>query len=217
MGKNNQLDELLTDLVDIEAIQNSGVQVRFSAVDVVSGKLVVYTGQDLLVHGIKPIMASASYPMAFPPVEIDGYWLTDGGVRDTAPLGAAIRAGCTDITVLTTRDPKLAGHKDREDMGNVVSFGQRCLSIQFHEVLQNDIALCTTHNHWAKLESVMQKHGIPDSAIRDVLDEMHPKKHVKLTVLYPRQPLGVSLDFSGDVMREQIKQGYSDAEAQLNG
>ena len=61
----------------------------------------------------------------------------------------------------------------------------------------------------------MQKHGIPDSAIRDVLDEMKPKKEVRLTVLYPSTPLGTSLEFEGDVMKAQIKQGYDDAKAQL--
>lgn len=217
VGVNGQLETLLTRVVDIEAIQTSGVQVRFASVDVESGELVIHTGEDLKKYGVNPIMSSASYPMAFPPVEIDGKWLTDGGVRDTAPLGAAIKAGCDEIVVLTTRDPNMAGFKDRAKMKNVASFGQRCLSIQFHEVLQNDIAACETHNHWSKLGAVLRKHGVIDSAIRDVLEEMRPKKEVKLTVLYPSKPLGTSLDFSGDTMQEQIKQGYTDAQAQLGG
>ncbi|MDB4278582.1 patatin-like phospholipase family protein [Deltaproteobacteria bacterium] len=217
VGKNIQLETLLTKLVDIPAIQASGVQVRFASVDVESGELVIHSGEDLLKHGVQPIMSSASYPMAFPPVEIDGKWLTDGGVRDTAPLGAAIKAGADEIVVLTTRDPKQAGFKDRKKMGNVATFGQRCLSIQFHEVLQNDIALCQTHNHYAKLAAVLAEHGVAEGVIENIVEEMEPKKEVKLTVLYPLTPLGTSLDFSGDVMTEQIKQGYSDAQALLGG
>jgi predicted acylesterase/phospholipase RssA len=217
VGVNSQLETLLNKVVDIEAIQTSGVQVRYASVDVESGELIIHTGEDLKKYGVQPIMSSASYPMAFPPVEIDGKWLTDGGVRNTAPLGAAIKAGCDEIVVLTTRDPHQAGFKDRKDLGNVAAFGQRCLSIQFHEVLQNDIAACETHNHWSKLAGVLRKHGVEDAAIDKVLEEMSPKKEVKLTVLYPSKPLGTSLDFSGDLMREQIKQGYADAQAQLGG
>jgi NTE family protein len=215
VGTNDQLETLLTDVVNIQRVQDSGVEVRFAAVDVESGDLIIYTGADLVEHGVKPIMASASYPMAFPPVEIGSHWLTDGGVRDTAPLGAAIKAGCDEIVVLTTRDVNIAGTKPRDEMGNVVNFGLRCLSIQFHEVLQNDIALCETHNHWARLGGVLRKHGVIDSVVKDVLDEMKPKKEIKLTVLYPSSQLGTSLDFSGDVMQAQIAQGYEDAKGQL--
>lgn len=215
VGVNNQLERLLAKVIDIDAIQESGVQVRYATVDVESGDLVIYSGTDLVEHGVRPVMASASYPMAFPPVDIGNRWLTDGGVRDTAPLGAAIKAGCDDIVVLTTRDTTEAGFKDRKDVGDVVSFGQRCLSIQFHETLQNDIKLCRTQNRWADLSEVLQRHEVSPAKITAILEELRPRKKVHLSVLHPLTPLGPSLSFSGEIMRAQIEQGYNDARKQL--
>lgn len=215
-GTNSQLASLLAKIVDIEAIQKSGVEIRYAAVDVESGELVIYKGSDLVDHGVDPIMASASYPMAFPPVEIGDQWLTDGGVRDTAPVGAAIQAGVEEIVVLTTRPMDTAGDMARSEINNTVEFGIRCLSIQFHEVLENDIKWCRQHNHWARLPQVLRDNGVGEAVVERVVAEMQPKKHVKLTVLCPSRMLGTSLDFSKALMDEQIDLGYEDAKAQLS-
>lgn len=216
VGTNAQLETLLNKLVEIEAVQKSGVEIRYAAVDVESGELVIYSGQDLVGHGVAPIMASASYPMAFPPVDIGDRWLTDGGVRDTAPVGAAIKAGADEIVVLTTRPLSEAGRKSRSEINNTVEFGLRCLSLQFHEVLVNDIKWCRQHNHWAQLPSVLRKHGVDEAVIEKIASEMRPKKHVKLTVLCPSRMLKPSLNFSEAQMNEQIDLGYEDAKDQLS-
>jgi len=44
-------------------------------------------------------------------VEIDGRKYVDGGVSDAIPLVRAIEAGCTDITVVTTRNLNFGRHK----------------------------------------------------------------------------------------------------------
>lgn len=217
VGVNSRLDALLTELVDIDAIVASGMESRYVAVDMETGEVIHYTQSDLAAHGIKPIAASSSYPLAFPPVEIDGRWLSDGGLRDTAPLGAAIEAGAEDIVVLCTRDPRAATFKDRKEMGNMFTFGIRCLSLQMLEVLATDVKLCETHNHWAKLKDVLRDNGVADGVIGDILAEMKPKKQVRLQVIYPSRPLGPSLDFSGEMMKEQIALGYSDAKAFFGG
>ena len=217
VGDASRLDAFLAKHVDIDAIQKSGVEVRYSAVDMETGELVYYTGKDLVEHGIKPIAATGSYPMAFPPVEIEGRWLTDGGVRETAPLGAAIKAGCDEIVVLPTRDPNKVAFKNREDIGNTVSFGLRCLSIQFHEVLRNDLEACRRYNRWAKLPDILRENGVSEGVIEDVVAEMEPRKHINLTVIHPSEPLGPSLDFSNDQMKRQIEQGYEDARKALQG
>lgn len=217
VGTASALDTFLEKHVDFEAIQKSGVQLRYPAVDVETGELIVYSEKDLVEHGIKPIAASASYPMAFPPVEIGSRWLTDGGVRETAPLGEAIAAGCTELVVLPTRDPNKVDFKKRTEMGNVLEFGLRCLSIQFHEVLQNDIKACRRHNKWAKLPEVMREKGLPEEQIEAICAEMKPRKHIDLTVIYPSKPLGTSLDFSGDMMKRQVDQGYEDAQKHFEG
>jgi NTE family protein len=217
VGTATALDAFLEKHVDIAAIQKSGVQIRYTAADVETGELVIYSGEDLLEHGVKPIAASASYPMAFPPVEIQQYWLTDGGVRETAPLSAAIKAGCDEIVVIPTRDPHIVERRSRSEINNALEFGQRCLSIQFHEVLQNDLKACRQHNHWSKLPEVLRARGVPEETIEAVCAELKPRKHIDLTVIYPSKPLGTSLDFSGDLMKKQLEQGYEDARSLFEG
>jgi len=206
---------LLNSVIDLDAIQTSGMKVRYASVDMQSGDLIIHTQDALKEYGIKPILASSSYPLAFPPVEIGSTWLSDGGLRDTAPLGAAIKEGADDIVILTTRDPYTMDKKSRSEMGNVFNFGLRCLSIQTHEILHGDIKACTTHNHWARLPEVLKAKGVSAETIDEIMSEMKPKKKVKLRVLYPTKHLGPSLDFSGDMMKRQIDQGYEDAREQL--
>lgn len=46
------------------------------------------------------LLAGASIPVVFPPVQIDGRWYQDGGVWDNTPLAALIQERCTRIVVL---------------------------------------------------------------------------------------------------------------------
>jgi NTE family protein len=49
---------------------------------------------------VEPILASAALPAVFPPVEIDGEQLIDGGVVDNVPLSRAVELGARRIVVL---------------------------------------------------------------------------------------------------------------------
>ena len=200
VGTNDQLRALLNDVVDIEAIKNSGIQLRLPAADLETGELRIYTVEDLEQYGIEPVMASASFPVAFPPVDVGGHWMTDGGLIDIAPLGAAIEAGADEIMVLVTRNPETMPFKSRNDMKNTLAVGMRDLDIMEQTVLQDDLKLCRLYNKLIKAGH-----------------KLTGKRTVKLNVLYPLTPLGDSLDFSGALMQRQIEQGYSDARDLLEG
>lgn len=49
------------------------------------------------------VLASAALPLFFAPVEIDGDWFGDGGVRLTAPLAPAVHLGADRILAISTR------------------------------------------------------------------------------------------------------------------
>lgn len=49
------------------------------------------------------VLASASLPVFFPAVEIEGRWYGDGGMRLTAPLSPAVRLGANRILAISTR------------------------------------------------------------------------------------------------------------------
>lgn len=51
---------------------------------------------------IDALMASAAIPGVFPPVEIDGRMLIDGGVAANTPIASAVSLGATRVVVLPT-------------------------------------------------------------------------------------------------------------------
>jgi NTE family protein len=62
----------------------------------------LHTGHDRWFSSgpvVDPILASAALPAVFPPVEIDGELLIDGGVVDNVPISRALLLGATRIVV----------------------------------------------------------------------------------------------------------------------
>jgi NTE family protein len=51
---------------------------------------------------IEALVASASFPVLFPPVEIDGEWYLDGGILADVPVTRAVERGATRIYLLGT-------------------------------------------------------------------------------------------------------------------
>jgi NTE family protein len=201
IGTNWPLKKLLEDVVDLQDVGKNG-ELRLTAVDLESGELKLYTEHDVAIHGLKPILATSSFPGVFPPEEIDGRFETDGGVRDVAPLGAAIKSGCKQIIVLPTQDPNVMDRVPRSKLKNALQVGKRVIDIMSHEVLQNDIRTCKKINSWLRAGWLPPESGM---------------QHVELAVIYPSSPLADSLDFSGDVMKRQIDQGYEDARKHFEG
>ena len=65
----------------------------------------IQTGAEVrLTEGpaIQAILASTSLPGVFPPVNIGGRSLVDGGIANNTPISAAIEAGATEVWVLNT-------------------------------------------------------------------------------------------------------------------
>ncbi len=59
------------------------------------------------------VLASAALPLFFPPVEIDGAWYGDGGIRLTAPLAPAIHLGADRLLAISTRYRPSGAEADR--------------------------------------------------------------------------------------------------------
>jgi NTE family protein len=58
------------------------------------------------------VMASASLPLFFPAVQIDGAWFGDGGMRLATPLSPAIHLGASRILAIGTRYERAAGEDE---------------------------------------------------------------------------------------------------------
>ncbi len=73
--------------------------------------------------GVDHVLASSAIPALFAPIEIDGRWYMDGGVRLNVPLKPAIELGATELAVVATHsatyegaEPPPSGHPRTHDV-----------------------------------------------------------------------------------------------------
>ena len=87
----------------------------------------------------KHVMASASIPLLFPPVEINGHFYADGSMRNYTPLSPAIKMGAERILVVGVRQNS---HCKFDRTPVRPSFG-RMLSLALNSILMDGIELDT--------------------------------------------------------------------------
>lgn len=68
-------------------------------VDILSATTIIF-GDELDIEVLDPVLASASFPIVLPPVIIDNFQLTDGGVTSVVPIEVALLRGATEIYVI---------------------------------------------------------------------------------------------------------------------
>jgi len=98
---NTGLRRIIEEGIDFERLEDATVHFEVVATSIVDGR------ERWLMSGpaVEAILASAAIPAIFPPVEIDGDRLIDGGVVDNVPISRAIEAGATRIVVLLCGPP----------------------------------------------------------------------------------------------------------------
>lgn len=90
------LESLVRDQIRFKNLEEAPVPLHVVATDIVNGTEVLLSRGDT----VSAVLASAAVPGVFPPVEIDGRELVDGGVADNTPLMHARALGATTIYVL---------------------------------------------------------------------------------------------------------------------
>lgn len=92
------LRRLLERHLPYEQLQETAIPVHIVASDLATGEEV------LLSRGpvVDAVMASAAIPGVFPPVQIYGRMLVDGGLANNTPISTAVRLGATRVIVLPT-------------------------------------------------------------------------------------------------------------------
>jgi NTE family protein len=83
-------------------IEHAPIPLTIIATDLATGRPVTLNSGDV----VSAIIASSAFPGVFPPMEIDGRTLIDGGVVADVPLDAAIDLGVASAVVVTV--PPLA-------------------------------------------------------------------------------------------------------------
>lgn len=83
-------------------IQHAPIPLTIIATDLATGRPFILDSGDVVVA----IVASSAFPGVFPPVELDGHTLIDGGVVADVPLDVAAELGMASVVVITV--PPLA-------------------------------------------------------------------------------------------------------------
>lgn len=92
------LRRLLSEHLGFSRLEDALIPLHVVATDVLSGQDMLLSSGD----AIDAIMASAAIPAVFPPVNIDGRDLIDGGVVNNNPLSHAVALGADRAWVLPT-------------------------------------------------------------------------------------------------------------------
>jgi len=79
-------------------LEQAAMPVHIVASDMLTGEEVLLSTGSV----VDAVLASAAIPGVFPPVQIDGRQLVDGGVANNTPISTAIRLGATRVIVLPT-------------------------------------------------------------------------------------------------------------------
>lgn len=79
-------------------LTDAAIPCHLVATDVLTGAQVVLSAGP----AIDAVLASAAIPAVFPPVQIDGRYLVDGGIANNTPISVAVGLGAERVIVLPT-------------------------------------------------------------------------------------------------------------------
>lgn len=115
-----QLAATLDGAIDFARLNGGSCRFTATAVDLETGDDVVF---DTASHAIGPhhIRASAALPVLFPPVEIDGRWLVDGGLSANLPLDPVLSDPSTRPTLCIAVDLLPLGGRLPTTLGEAAS------------------------------------------------------------------------------------------------
>jgi len=186
------LIDLLFNHIRLDKISATGKKVNVGTVNMSSGKYTIFN-QD---HDdfIKAVVASASFPGVFKPIQIGDQLWADGGVKEITPLRTAINLGATDIDVITTSPDKRI--KMFLDSPNTLDMFKRSIDLSADKIMSNDIEKVQMYNKLAEK-------GIAGYHL------------IKLNIIKPKFNLIEDfIDFSPHKIREMMEKGYNDAKSQ---
>ncbi len=129
MFRGDTLWQFIRDLLPTEHWRELTLPLIVNAVDLASGEMVWFGhGGDMDVTLVDSVYASAALPVLFPPAEVGGRMLVDGGALEMLPLGKAAELGATRIIAIDVGAGPQADARTVVD-GGLVDVHQRIFSI----------------------------------------------------------------------------------------
>ena len=129
MYRGDTLRQFILDVLPTEQWLDLTIPLMVNAVDLASGETVWFGhGNDQNVALVDAVYASAALPVLFPPADVGGRMLIDGGALDMLPLGKAAEMGATRIIAI---DVGAGPQTDAREVvaGGLVAIHQRVFSL----------------------------------------------------------------------------------------
>ncbi|MCD6168497.1 MAG: patatin-like phospholipase family protein [Caldisericia bacterium] len=133
LSEKDTVEEFLKDLVGDIKIEDLKIKFACNAVDLVSGKEVVFDKGCLY----KAIRASMSLPIIFEPVKIDDMVLVDGGALNNAPVDIAKKLGAEKTVLVDIHIPPK--RVEAEKLSNTFLILERILDSISYYLLEEKI------------------------------------------------------------------------------
>ncbi len=181
--------------------KNPGRVLKIATVAVESGELLYVDNRspEFKEDFLSYILASASIPLFFPAIKINGKHWYDGGLRDVTPLGAVFRERPDEIVVILTfpinraLNPILAPTKHQGALRSIL----RTFEIMSNEISANDLQLANAINQ--------SNRCLPG------------QRRVPIRIIAPETPLTGSnvLEFQPDNIRENMNRGFKAAQKEF--
>jgi NTE family protein len=208
-------------LVDFDRLNRGDTRLTVVAVDMVTGEEVRFDTADTAL-GPDHVLASSGFPPFFPPVEIDGRLLCDGGVAANLPLDAALREPTAEDRLCIAVDLFCRRAERPRTVGQAVD---------------RQLELLLTSQTWSAVESLRRVHdlrrhlrvlgaGVPaerraDAEVAAAMAEAEKGANSATTLLVVSQntvPHDVEMrafDFTRPVLTERREAGRAEMERAL--
>jgi NTE family protein len=122
---------VLENYLTFSMIEDASIPLHIVATEVTSGNEVVLSSGPALTA----LLASAAIPGVFPPVEVDGRTLFDGGVANNTPISSAVSLGADTIYVLPGSYPCPLAAPPPTALGVIV----QAINLMVHARLAQDV------------------------------------------------------------------------------
>lgn len=215
---NKPLQNKLCQHVTLKDIK-SDYDLRVGAVSLVSGEYKVF--KPLYFDNDKDfrnaILASTAIPVIWEPVKeirVKGNLhfkeAVDGGIRNVSPLGDVIDDNPSEVIIINCSSPGLQLKSDTAAAKNIFRIAKRALTeITIDEIFNSDIHEFLTINYLVEQAekqncTLKKRDGSAYKAFKTIL-------------IQPNRDLGDTLDFSKNVIKFRIDEGYNAAEEAFKG
>lgn len=219
------LGKLVEETIDLGGLRRSSKMLTIAAADWVHGALRLFSREEIADPiGHAGILASAALPGIFPPVEIEGDLLVDGGLLLNTPLKPALRQGAR-VVYLVYLDPLLAESPPEPDR-NTLDVIYRAMSIIWAARVASDLRQANRINRGLRIlrrsdgpalgaEGQTLHRAIADlAALERRLGRGERPRYLEVHIFRPKEVLGGGLgliDFSSSHIRRLLEQGRHDA------